>query len=340
MKYIGNKTRVINFIENSLKKEKINYKNKKIIDLFAGTGSVSSFFLKNGSMVYSCDNMLYSICEQYRVNYFNNEPNFSELSSILDDCSLDGILNYLNNLVPIKDYFYENYAPSGKYSRRYFTDENAMKIDAIRSEIENWKSLLPYEKFLFLIGILMCAADKVSNTSGTYGAYLKIWRSMALKKISLEKPEFLSKGKNIIELNDVIDFAKKYKKVDIVYMDPPYNKRQYASNFHVLENIVVYDKQKLNGKTGLRDYSLQKSDYCIKNKVKKSFQELVDNIDAKYIIMSYSTEGLLSVNDILAVLSKKGKTNIYRYDYRRFKTNAWTNGNTNLQELLFICKIC
>lgn len=340
MKYIGNKTRVINFIEDSLKKERINYKNKKIIDLFAGTGSVSSFFLKNGSTVYSCDNMLYSICEQYRVNYFNNEPNFSELSSILDDCSLDSVLKYLNNLEPVKDYFYENYAPSGKYGRRYFSDENAMKIDAIRSEIENWKSLLPDEKFLFLIGILMCAADKVSNTSGTYGAYLKIWRSMALKKISLEKSEFLSKGKNIIELNDVIDFAKKYKKVDIVYMDPPYNKRQYASNFHVLENIVVYDKQKLNGKTGLRDYSSQKSDYCIKNKVKKAFQELVDNIDAKYIIMSYSTEGLLSVDDILDILSKKGKTNIYRYDYRRFKTNAWTDGDTNLQELLFICKIC
>lgn len=340
MKYIGNKTRVINFIEDSLKKERINYKNKKIIDLFAGTGSVSSFFLKNGSTVYSCDNMLYSICEQYRVNYFNNEPNFSELSSILDDCSLDSVLKYLNNLEPVKDYFYENYAPSGKYGRRYFSDENAMKIDAIRSEIENWKSLLPDEKFLFLIGILMCAADKVSNTSGTYGAYLKIWRSMALKKISLEKPEFLSKGKNIIELNDVIDFAKKYKKVDIVYMDPPYNNRQYASNFHVLENIVVYDKQKLNGKTGLRDYSSQKSDYCIKNKVKKAFQELVDNIDAKYIIMSYSTEGLLSIDDILDILSKKGKTNIYRYDYRRFKTNAWTDGNTNLQELLFICKIC
>lgn len=101
--------------------------------------------------------------------------------------------------------------------------------------------------------------------------------------------------------------CKKYKKVDIVYMDPPYNKRQYASNFHVLENIVVYDKQKLNGKTGLRDYSSQKSDYCIKNKVKKSFQELVDNIDAKYIIMSYSTEGLLSVDDILDILSKKVK---------------------------------
>lgn len=339
MKYIGNKTRVIKFIEDSLKKENVDYKNKKIIDLFAGTGSVSTFFLKNGSTVYSCDNMLYSVCEQYRVNYFNSEPNFKELSNVLEDYSLDGVISYLNNKKPIKDYFYNNYAPSGKYNRMYFSDENAMKIDAIRIEIESWKSLLPNEKYLFLLGILMCAADKISNTSGTYGAYLKIWRSMALKALTLEKPEFLSKGQNIIELSDVLDFVKKYKNVDIIYMDPPYNKRQYASNFHVLENIVVYDKQELKGKTGLRNYSSQKSDYCIKNKVKNSFQKLVDNIDSKYIIMSYSTEGLLSIDDILDVLTQKGNTTIYRYDYRRFKTNAWTNGNTNLQELLFICKI-
>lgn len=339
MKYIGNKTRVIKFIEDSLKKENVDYKNKKIIDLFAGTGSVSTFFLKNGSTVYSCDNMLYSVCEQYRVNYFNSEPNFKELSNVLEDCSLDGVISYLNNKKPIKDYFYNNYAPSGKYNRMYFSDENAMKIDAIRIEIESWKSLLPNEKYLFLLGILMCAADKISNTSGTYGAYLKIWRSMALKTLTLEKPEFLSKGQNIIELSDVLDFAKKYKNVDIIYMDPPYNKRQYASNFHVLENIVVYDKQELKGKTGLRNYSSQKSDYCIKNKVKNSFQKLVDNIDSKYIIMSYSTEGLLSIDDILDVLTQKGDTTICRYNYRRFKTNAWTNGNTNLQELLFICKI-
>lgn len=339
MKYIGNKTRIINFIEYSLKQEKIDYNNKKILDLFAGTGSVSTFFLKNDSIVYSCDNMLYSVCEQYRVNYFNVEPNFIELSKIVKDCSLDGILNYLNKLEPIKGYFFDNYAPSGKYKRMYFSDLNAKKIDAIRNEIGKWEALLPKEKYLFLLGILMCAADKVSNTSGTYGAYLKIWRSMALKEIYLEKPEFISRGKCIIELGDVADFVKKHNDADIVYMDPPYNKRQYASNFHVLENIVVYDKQELKGKTGLRDYTLQKSDYCIKSKVKVAFEKLVQNINSKYLVMSYSTEGLLTEQEILEILNKKGETKTYRYNYRRFKTNSWTNGDTKLQELLFVCKI-
>ena len=71
-----------------------------------------------------------------------------------------------------------------------------------------------------------------------------------------------------------------------MYLDPPYNERQYASNFHVLENIVVDDKQELNGKTGLRNYEKQKSDYCQKSKVIKSFTDLINNCDCKYIVMS------------------------------------------------------
>lgn len=337
MKYIGNKTRLLNFIESSIKKSKIKYSNVFVADLFSGTGSVSNFFLNNSCRVYSCDNMTYSIAEQYRINYFNTYPKFEEIAKIIGGSSLDDVLNYLNSLSPKKGYFYDNYAPSGKYKRQYFSDKNAMKIDSIREKIEEWRIIIPHEKYMFLLGILMCSADKISNTSGTYGAYLKIWRSMALKDLFLEKPNLSSKGCNYIYKNDVLDFVKQHKGFDIVYLDPPYNRRQYASNFHVLENIVVFDKQELCGKTGLREYDKQKSDYCIKSKVYTAFKNLIDNVDSKFIIMSYSTEGLLSENEILEVLNTRGETTVYRYDYRRFKTNAWTEGQTNLQELLFVC---
>lgn len=339
MKYIGNKTRVLDFIETSMKKSHIDYHNKKVADLFAGTGSVSSFFLKNGCNTYSCDNMTYSICEQYRTNYYNENPTFEEVENIVKGSSIDDVLNYLNSLEGLKGYFFENFAPSGKFQRQYFSDKNAEKIDAITNCLEDWKKVLPSEKYNYLNGILMCAADKVSNTSGTYGAYLKIWRSMALKDIILEKPEIISNGKNFIFQDDVLNFAKNNKEFDIVYLDPPYNKRQYASNFHVLESIVVNDKQELKGKTGLRNYENQKSDYCIKNKVLNSFTNLVKNIDTKYIVMSYSTEGLLTEKEISDVLSTRGEVTIYRNEYRRFKTNAWTDDNTGLQELVFVCKV-
>ncbi len=95
----------------------------------------------------------------------------------------------------------------------------------------------------------MCSADKVSNTSGTSGAYLKIWRSMALKNLVLEKPIFINKGNSIIKQMDVLECVKENKDSYLIYLDPPYNERQYASNFHVLENIIVDDKQDLKGRT-------------------------------------------------------------------------------------------
>lgn len=339
MKYIGNKTRILDFIEQAMIKSKINYKNVKVADLFAGTGSVSRLFLKNNCETYSCDNMTYSICEQYRTNYFTSEPLFEELKSIINGTKLDDVLSYLNSLEGREDYYFENYAPSGKYKRQFFSDKNAKKIDAIAITLTDWKKILPEDKYNYLNGIFMCSADKVSNTSGTYGAYLKIWRSMALKDIFLEKPDIISTGINHIFQDDVLDFVKNNKGFDIIYLDPPYNKRQYASNFHVLENIVVNDKPELKGKTGLRNYENQKSDYCIKSKVLNSFSNLVKNMDTKYIIMSYSSEGLLTEKEIKEVLLTRGIVNIFRYNYRRFKTNSWTSDNTGLQELLFVCEV-
>lgn len=338
MKYIGNKTRVLDFIESCIKKSKINYKNKKVADLFAGTGSVSNFFLRNGCKVYSCDNMTYSICEQYRVNYYSAEPTFKELKEYNIE-SLSDVLKYLNSLDGKKGYFYNNYAPSGEFHRQYFSDDNAMKMDSIADTLEKWKILLPDDKYNYLQGIFMCAADKVSNTSGTYGAYLKIWRSMALKHINLEIPGITSKGENIIIKDDVANFVRNNKDFDIVYLDPPYNRRQYASNFHVLESIVVNDKQLLKGKTGLRNYDNQKSDYCISSKVLGSFKDLIANIDSRYIVMSYSTEGLLREKDIVNILTTRGKVTVYKNNYRRFKTNAWTDDKTGLQEIVFICEV-
>ena len=171
MKYIGNKSRLIGFIEESLLDAKINYKNTVVYDLFSGTGSVSEFFLKNNCEVFSCDNMNYAIAEQYRKLFFREEPEFSELKNIIGYEKLDDILEYLNNLEGVKGYFFDNFCEEGKYKRRFFSIDNAKKIDAIRSKIEEWKEFLPIEKFMFLVGILMNSADFVSNTAGTYGKY-------------------------------------------------------------------------------------------------------------------------------------------------------------------------
>ncbi len=339
MKYIGNKSRLIGFIEDCLKEHNINYNNVIVYDLFSGTGSVSEFFLRHNCIVLSCDNMNYAIAEQYRKLYFRKEPKFEELRNIINCEELEDVINYLNNHNGQKRYYYENFCEEGKYHRRFFSERNAMKIDAIREKIDEWKDILPKEKYMFLVGILMNAADFVSNTAGTYGAYLKIWRSMALKEMKLEIPEFIATGKISLYVNDVVEFVKINKTADIVYMDPPYNTRQYPAYFSTLESIVINDKQQLKGKSGLRNYEKQKSKFSIKKYVKEEFKNLVDEIKAKYIVMSYSTEGILNKDYIYDILSKKGKTKIYDVSYRRFKTNSWTENNTNLKELLFICEV-
>ena len=339
MKYIGNKSRLLGFIEESLIDFGVKYKDVVVYDLFAGTGSVSEFFLKNGCEVYSCDNMNYSKAEQYRKLYFNKEPEFNELKEIIGLEKLDDVLNYLNNLEGKKGYFFDNFCEGGSYKRKFFSNENAEKIDAIREKIDEWKNILPREKYNFLVGILMDASDFVSNTAGTYGAYLKIWRSMALKQLTLKKPEFINNGKMHIYVDDVVSFADSIDRADIVYLDPPYNTRQYPAYFSVLESIVTNDKEILNGKTGLRNYEKQKSKFSMKSEVKQEFKKLIDKINSKYIIMSYSTEGILSVQDILKVLEQRGKTKVYNKSYRRFKTNAWTSKETNLKEILFICEV-
>ena len=283
--------------------------------------------------------MNYAIAEQYRRLYFRKEPIFNELKNIIGYEKLDDILKYLNSLEGNEGYFFENFCEEGKYKRRFFSSSNAKKIDAIRNKIDEWKDILPYEKYIFLVGILMNSADFVSNTAGTYGAYLKIWRSMALKELKLEKPEFINSGEIKMYISDVIDFVKEQNKADIVYLDPPYNTRQYPAYFSVLESIVVNDNQVLNGKTGLRNYEKQKSKFSIKKDVKEEFEKLINNIKSDYIVMSYSTEGILDSNFIMEVLKRKGKTKMYNTSYRRFKTNAWTEKNTNLKEILFICKV-
>ena len=338
MKYIGNKARLIGFIEECLKDSEIDYREATVYDLFSGTGSVSEFFLKNNCSVFSCDNMNYAIAEQYRKLFFREEPKFYELKNIAGSERLEDILKYLNNLEGKQGYFFKNFCEEGEHKRKFFSSFNAKKIDAIRSKIEDWRDILPSEKYMFLVGVLMDSADFVSNTAGTYGAYLKIWRSMALKELKLEKPEFINSGEIMLYTDDVVNFVQMRDKADIVYLDPPYNTRQYPANFSVLESIVVNDNQELNGKTGLRNYEKQKSKFSIKKEVKEEFSRLIDNIKADNIIMSYSTEGILSIDYILDTLNNRGDTKMYNTLYRRFKTNAWTEKNTDLKEILFVCK--
>lgn len=319
MKYIGNKTRLLDFIYESMINAQIPMEGT-FCDIFSGTASVARFFKKKNFKIISNDFMTYSYITQYVNVKLNKMPSFKNIS----DDGIEGAIKKLNALKPIKGYAFENYAPAGKYNRQYFSNENAMKIDAIRDKIEEWKSkqLINTDEYYILVNSLINAADFVANISGTYGAYLKIWRSMALKQLTLLIPEIISNNKeNQIYQEDANSLIKKISS-DILYIDPPYNGRQYAPNFHVLESLAVWDKVDLIGKTGQRNYENRKSKYCLKREATKVFEDLIVNAKTKYIALSYNNEGIIPREELIKILEKKGKLIEYRTDYRRFRTES------------------
>lgn len=117
--------------------------------------------------------------------------------------------------------------------------------------------------------------------------------------------------------------------VDVLYLDPPYNQRQYATNYHLLETIARYDTPEIHGKTGLREYSSQKSKYCARAKVKDVFDDLITHAKAKYIFLSYNNEGLLPIDEIRAIMSKRGKYGYVTKDYHRFKADGMREYSAN-----------
>ncbi len=342
MKYIGNKTRLLEFIQSSIQHSGICCSGT-LIDIFGGTGAVGTYFKQKGLRVIANDIMTYSYIVQYALIEANHMPKYHKISS----SGIEGVLDILNNPRLIKKgYFFENFAPSGKYNRQYFSDSNALRIDAMREQIEEWyiTQKISESEYYILLSSLIDAVDFVANISGTYGAYLKIWRSMALKPIHVELPKISSNNKeNLVRQEDANKLIREIKG-DILYLDPPYNERQYASNFHVLETLAVWDKQDLRGKTGQRDYSDKKSLYCKKAKAAETLEDLIEHAKVKYIVLSYNDEGIISRDRILKILEAKGDVEEYIKEYRRFRTELdnehrhYKNSNNTVNEHLYVVK--
>ncbi|MCB0541673.1 MAG: DNA adenine methylase, partial [Bacteroidetes bacterium] len=218
---------------------------------------------------------------------------------------LNGIENYNEG------FMFENYSPNG--GRQYFTDDNALKIDTYRLLIHNWKEAgyLNELEYYYLITSLLRAVNLVSNVSGTYGAYLKTWDKRALNPLKMEEVEIIqSNTKNKAFKKDANELIKQIKP-DLLYLDPPYNTRQYASNYFILELIAEgwFDKKpKIYGKTGMREYEHQKSKYSSKSNALNALEDLILNASkSKYILLSYNKEGIIPHNSIINALERVGE---------------------------------
>jgi len=318
--YIGSKHSLLNFLESGIKKVTDN-NGHTFCDLFAGTGAVGRHFKKRGYSIIANDLQYYGfVLNKHYIE--NHRPlKFANLKEI-PNANADNVCKYLSGLKPRKGFIYKNYA--GNSGRLYFSDENAKKCDAIRLKIEEWHkvNLITDGEYYFLITTLLEQIDKHANTASVYGAFLKKLKTSAQKVFDMIPAQLLINEQEHQVYNKDANQLIREIETDILYLDPPYNERQYASNYHMLETIAKYDNPKITGKTGLRDYSKQKSNYCRRNDVRNAFIDLIKNAKAKYIFLSYNNEGLLSLDDIREIMSSRGEYGFFTQEYNRFKADS------------------
>jgi len=349
MRFIGCKNNILSNIYDFIKKK--NIAGKTFCDIFSGTTCVATFFKDKDYKVISNDALYFSYVLQKAYIENNKYPSFAKLSNNLNIedrennkiAPLKTIINYLNNLEGRKGFIYKNYSHEGtakkKARRMYFSGENASKIDAIRQKIEEWdkKKLLAKNEYFILLASLIEAVPFVSNISGTYGAFLKHWDPRARKKLTLSVPKIYSNKSNNKAYNvDGVKLAKNTK-CDILYLDPPYNNRQYVPNYHVLETIALYDNPLVKGVTGMRDYQKQKSQFCRRETAKNALRDIAQNGKYKHLILSYNNEGIMQDSDIKEALSTVGNVEKEFIEYRRFKSHNRGNNNHKkfVNELLY-----
>ena len=316
MNYIGSKYKLSDFISSSVKSIVGEDLSDKIFcDLFAGTGVVGRNFKKEVKKVISNDMEFYS----YVLN-----KNYIENHEFLDN---EIYIKELNETNGEEGFIFNEYSENGKANRLYFSEHNGKKIDAIRTKIEFWKTekKISSALYYFLLASLLESADKVANTASVYGAFLKKIKKTAQKELILEPAIFEINSHSHEVYNEDSNLLIKKIKGDILYLDPPYNAREYGANYHLLNTIAKYDNFTPKGKTGLRDYS--KSAFCKKEEVEKSFDDLIKNANFKYIFLSYNNEGIMSSETIKKILSNYGKYDLLTTEYQRFRADKKENRN-------------
>jgi len=325
-RYLGNKYKLLPFIKDVVEKECIGINT--IADLFSGTGSVSSAFADKQLIT---NDLLYS-------NYISNIAWFS--SQKISKKKIEKLISDFNKI----DTNEENYMTIN-FSNTYFNYKDCSKIGFIRESIEDkfTNGEINFREKAVLITSLLYAMDKIANTVGHYDAYFQngyFEKSLELS-IPMVSNKMNAKNKCFNEdANKLVDEIS----ADLVYLDPPYNSRQYSDAYHLLENVAKWEKPEVFGVAKKMDRKSIKSKYCT-SEATKSFRELIQKIDAKYILLSYNnmsnkgndrSNAKISDEDIISILSTRGEVKIFEFKYKPFTTGK-SNNDDNI-ERLFLCK--
>ena len=325
-RYLGNKYRLLPFIKKIVedKCEDINI----VTDIFSGTGAVASAFYDKQIIT---NDIMYSnyICNYAWFSAENYNPDIIEKT-----------INYYND-ANINE---ENYM-TDNFSDTYFSHQDCAKIGYIREDIEEKfnSGVINFREKAILITSLLYAMDKIAKTCGHYDAYRKgvVFDNHIEMYIPLA-PNDNNPNNKCFNMDSNKLAEEIYS--DLVYIDPPYNSRQYCDAYHLLENVARWEKPPVYGVAKKFDRKKLKSEYCTIN-ASAAFEDLIKKLKCRYILFSYNnmaTKGndrsnaKISDEDIIRILNEKGKLDIFSEEYKAFSA-----GKSNIkdnQERLFLCK--
>jgi len=306
-RYIGSKSRLIDQITTHIGKPT---EGAFFVDAFCGTGVVAEAAADLGWNVRINDSLHSAVISAGARLINQDQAAFTKLGGYAK------AIAKLNSLRPKHGFVWREYSPASVDScgleRRYFTEENAARIDAMRALITDWReagTIDDVEERL-LIADLFGALNRVANIAGTFGCFLSKWTSQAQEKIAMRVRELKVKSVRVEgTVGDVFDVPNSTQ--DLVYLDPPYTKRQYASYYHILETVALGDEPEVEGVAGLRPWKDKASDFCYKTRALKTISRLVQSLRSERVLLSYSSEGHIWMQDMKAELSKIGKSTMY-----------------------------
>jgi len=329
-RFLGNKNKLLGFIGDIVADKCRGYYT--FCDIFAGTGVVGQYFNRPDTKIISND-ILDSSYASLQCWLATKNYNKEKITSII---------NYLNDIQPKK----KNYV-SEKFGGLYFTKENALKIGAIREEIEKLdkKGEINKEEKNILLTSLIYAIDKVANTVGHYETYRKKLDTVQSLKLLVPDIDIENNANNEIYRKDANQLVKKIK-CDVIYIDPPYNSRQYGDAYHLLENIITWKKPEVEGiAKKMKERNHLKSRYCLKG-ADQALYDLIKNVQTNHILLSYNNTGekknersnaKIPDQRIMEILRGRGEVEIFERDYKGFTTGkSDTQGHT---ERVFYCKV-
>jgi len=351
--YIGNKRKLLPLIRSAIEltqkgNSSLSHPYSRtgaapfFCDLFAGSGVVSRLAKTMGFRVLANDWEPYSECINRAYVATNTLPAFANLGGI------EKAFAELNALLGERGYIATHYCPADDEhydttrERMFYTQENGRRIDAMRGQIARWRESHKIDAVeeSVLLAPLIYQASYCSNTSGVFKGFHNGWGGATKTAwyrirsfLTIRPPLLFDNGvENVVTCEDASALADRIE-CDVAYIDPPYNQHQYGSNYHLLNTVALWDKPPISefiSGNGARDKAairkdwrvLRRSPYCYRSTALAEFEGLLSRLRAHWVLVSYSTDGIIETGELLRSLGRLGSLEVVTRQYKRYRVSS------------------